>query len=135
KTTSTPASAPSRHFMLTLHCSCHGKPKLGSSVIRGLGWLIGTRRSSTTLLASLKQMAPHRNVIGLTAHLLPSSGMVRFCPYPQVPLPSRLNSGIGSPVRPRIVVVLTLASAVWSAAKEASAPPAGAGATCLPPVS
>src|SRR6516162_2497049 len=27
--TSMPASVPSRHFMLTPHCSCHGKPLSG----------------------------------------------------------------------------------------------------------
>src|SRR5215831_3362756 len=78
-------------------------------------------------------MKPYLNVNGLTAHLLPASGMVRFCPNPQVPEPSRLNSNIGRPERPMTAAVLTLASAVWSAAKEVSAPPAGAEATCLPP--
>src|SRR5262245_6757291 len=133
KITSTPASAPLVHLMLTAHSSCHGNPVSGISVIIGFGWLTETRRSSTTLLP-LKEMAPYLNVNGLMAHLLSASGMVRLCPNPQVPLSSRLlNSIIGRPVRPIMAAVLTLASAVWSAAKEASAPPTvGAGANLLP---
>src|SRR5262249_27726852 len=133
KITSTPASAPLVHFMLTAHSSCHGNPVSGISVITGFGWLTGTRRSSTTLLP-LKQMAPYLNVNGLMSHLLSVSGMVGLFPNPQVPLFSRLlNNIIGKPVRPMMAAVLTLASAAWSAAKEVSAPPAGAEATCLLP--
>src|SRR6516225_11113659 len=92
KTTSTPASAPSRHFRLTAHCSCHGNPTSCISVIRGFGWLTETRCSPATLLESLKLMQPHLNVSGLMAHLLSDSGMVFFCPNIHVPEPSRLNS-------------------------------------------
>src|SRR6516164_6922003 len=132
-----PASTPSRHFMLTAHCSVHSAPLSGSSVTSGLGWLTGTRRSPATLLSFEKQMKPHLNVSGLTAHLLPSSGTVRFWPNSQVPLPSLLNCSIGSPERPVTYVVSTLLSAAVSAvsAVEASALAFGAGATGLLPLS
>ena len=48
------------------------------------------------------------------AQRLPSSTIVRFWPYDQVPLSRLLNCNMGNPERPATEAVSTLASAVSS---------------------
>ena len=90
-TTSVPASVPETHFRLTAICCCHGKPLSGSSVTSGSGSLTDTSFSPRILLPSPQQTQPHWKEVGLTAHRLSGSGMVRRCPNVQMPPSSALE--------------------------------------------